>query len=106
MSPEEAYEEARRRIREAENSVVLSLNNLQLNRLPPELEDLSSLILLNLSECKQLSDLAPLAGLTKLQSLGVIGSVIFPRWPLSLRSRYSAFPLMINSTIFLAIFLH
>ena len=74
MTPEEeAYAEALRRIREAEanGAVVLDLSKLSaLNRLPRELERLSSLQTLNLSGCKQLSgDLTPLTGLTSLQSL-------------------------------------
>jgi internalin A len=74
MTPEEeAYAEALRRIREAEanGAVVLDLSKLSaLNRLPPELERLGSLQTFNLSGCKQLrGDLAPLTGLTSLQSL-------------------------------------
>src|SRR5271165_373205 len=74
MTPEEeAYAEALRRGREAEatGAVVFDLSKLSaLNRLPPELERLSSLQTLNLSGCEQLGgDLAPLTGLTSLQSL-------------------------------------
>ena len=96
MTPEEAYEEALRRIREAEETgaVELDLSGLEtLTRLPPELERLTSLQSLNLSGApaqrrpvpagkphlapiaqpllvQQLSgDLSPLAGLTSLQSL-------------------------------------
>ncbi len=75
MTPEEAYEEAQRRIREAEESgtIELDLSGLEmLNRLPPELERLTSLQSLNLSGCWQLSgDLAALTNLTSLQSLNL-----------------------------------
>jgi hypothetical protein len=67
MTPDEAYEEALRRIREAEETgAELDLSNLPLNRLPLELECLTSLQYLNLFNCKQR---VPLAGLTSLQSL-------------------------------------
>jgi Leucine-rich repeat (LRR) protein len=69
---EEAYEEALRRIREAEETgaVELNLSFSILNRLPRELADLTKLQSLNLNFCRQLSgDLSPLAGLTSLQSL-------------------------------------
>jgi hypothetical protein len=77
MTPEEAYEEARPRISEAERTgaVELDLSGWKngkytglatLNRLPPEWERLTSLQLLNLSNGKQL-DISPLAGLTSLQ---------------------------------------
>ena len=86
MTPEEeAYEEALRRIREAERTGALELDlsgqkkgetgtledtGLEtLNRFPPELERLTSLQTLNLSGCGLPSDLGPLAGLTSLQSL-------------------------------------
>jgi hypothetical protein len=64
MTPEEAYEEALRRIREAEETGVFDLIGLEtLTRLPPELKRLTSLQSLNLFECDQLSgDLAPLPG--------------------------------------------
>ena len=85
MTPEEAYEEALRRIREAEETGALELDlsgwnqtaqeysGLEtLNRLPPELERLTSLQSLNLAGCQQLSgDLSPLASLTSLQSLNL-----------------------------------
>jgi hypothetical protein len=51
MTPEEeAYEEALRRIREAEKTgaVELDFTLLELNRLPPELQRLTSLRSLNL----------------------------------------------------------
>src|SRR5271165_6993725 len=76
MTPEEAYEEALRRIREAEKTgaLELDLSGLQaLNRLPPELERLGSLQTLNLPLYEQLNDLSPLAGLTSLQTLVVVG---------------------------------
>jgi predicted nucleotidyltransferase len=67
---EEAYEEALRRIREAEENGAVELGlGLELNRLPPELECLTSLQSLDLSWCEQLSDLSPLASLTSLQTL-------------------------------------
>jgi hypothetical protein len=86
MTPEEAYEEALRRIREAERTGALELDlsgrkegktgereytGLEtLNRLPPELERLSSLQSLNLSWCRELcGDLSPFTRLTSLQSL-------------------------------------
>jgi Leucine-rich repeat (LRR) protein len=84
MTPEEAYEEALRRIREAEETGAPELDlsgwsqttqentDLEtLNRLPPELERLTSLQSFDLSGCAQLSDLSPLAGLTSLQSLNL-----------------------------------
>jgi len=57
MTPEEAYEEARRRIRKAEEagSVKLDLSRLALNRLPRELAGLPSLQSLNLAACDQLN---------------------------------------------------
>jgi hypothetical protein len=82
--------EALRRIREAERTgeVELDLSGWKkgkegktgsleytgletLNRLPPELECLTSLQSLNLSGCYQLNDLSPLASLTSLQSLNL-----------------------------------
>ena len=76
MTPEEAYEEARRRIRKSEETgaVELDLYGLALNRLPRELAGLTSLQSLKLSWCEQLKgDLTPLAGLTSLQSLDLLG---------------------------------
>lgn len=68
-----AYTEALRRITEAKNArkTSLDLGDLgPLNRLPPELEQLSSLQELDLSQNRQLSgSLAPLAGLTSLHNL-------------------------------------
>ncbi len=81
MTPEEAYEKALRRIREAEKTGALKLDltgmdsewkltGLEtLTRLPPELERLTSLQSLNLSACRQLRNLSPLAGLASLQEL-------------------------------------
>jgi Leucine Rich repeats (2 copies) len=76
MTPEEeAYEEGLRRIRQAEEAgaLELDLSGLEtLNRLPPELEHLTSLQSLNLYGCWQLSgDLVPLASLTSLQSINL-----------------------------------
>jgi hypothetical protein len=75
MTPEEeAYEGALRRIREAEEAgaVELSLGGLEINRLPQELEHLTSLKSLDLSGCEKLKgDLSPLEGLTSLQSLNL-----------------------------------
>ena|SRR6266481_451431 len=73
MTPEEEnYEEAKRRIQEAEDnkSVELDLSKLsRLTRFPPELAALTSLQSA-LVGCSQLSgDLSPLAKLTSLQSL-------------------------------------
>ena len=65
------------RIKKAEEgkSVELDLSNLHdLTRFPPELANLTSLQLLNLYACKQLSgDLSPLAELTSLQELNLSG---------------------------------
>jgi internalin A len=82
MTPEEqAYEEALRRIREAEETGALTLDlrgwkegkdtGLEtLNRVPPELASLASLRSLDLSRCGHLSgDLSPLAGLTSIRWL-------------------------------------
>ena len=72
MTPEEAYQEALRRIREAEETgaVELDLSNLALNRLPLELAHLSSVQSLYITDCYDLDgDLSPLASLTSLQSL-------------------------------------
>jgi hypothetical protein len=93
MTPEEAYEEALRRIRVAEETgaVELDLSGLKegkyteprrLTRLPPELERLTSLHTLNLSWCEQLSgDMSPLARLSSAATC--------PHWRASLRSRRS-----------------
>jgi hypothetical protein len=56
MTPKEAYEEALRRIREAEETeaVELDLSGLKLHRLPPELGRLTSLQSLELTWCNQL----------------------------------------------------
>src|SRR5208283_2091301 len=72
MTPEEAYAEALRRIREAKEAgaVRLDLSRLALNRFPRELASLTSLQKLDIFECGQLSgDLSPLASLTSLQLL-------------------------------------
>jgi internalin A len=89
MTPEEAYQEALRRIRKAQETgaVELDLRGMKhenytglerytytglesLTRLPQELERLTWLQSLSLEVCTQLSgDLAPLASLTSLQSL-------------------------------------
>jgi Leucine-rich repeat (LRR) protein len=85
MTPDEAYEEARRRIRVAEKAGALELDlsgwnktaqeftGLEtLNRLPQELKRFTSLQSLDLSRCEQLSgDLSPLTGLTSLQELNL-----------------------------------
>jgi internalin A len=86
MTPDEAYEEARRRIRRAEETGALELDlsgwkytlrgyytGLEfLTRMPPELARLTSLQSLNLDACQQLSgDLSPLASLTSLQTLNL-----------------------------------
>ena len=64
MTPEEAYEEALRRIREAEKTgaLELDLSRLVLTRLPFELERLASLQSLDLSWCRQLSGSCLIAG--------------------------------------------
>jgi hypothetical protein len=91
MTPEEAYEEALRRIREAERTgaVELDLRGWKetereftglktLTRRPPELTRLTSLQSLSLGGCWELSgDLSPLAGLTSLQSLNLIRCIQF-----------------------------
>jgi internalin A len=69
---EEAYAEVLRRIREVENTEAsaLDLSDVSaLERLPGELERLTSLQSLDLSRCGRLSDLAPLARLSSLQRL-------------------------------------
>src|SRR5208282_918966 len=70
---ERDYQEALRRIKEAEkNKIVgLDLDGLYLSSFPPELASLTSLQSLNLALCDQLSDLSPLAVLTSLQSLNL-----------------------------------
>src|SRR5271166_3921122 len=85
MTSKKAYEEALRRIREAEETGAraLDLSGVKqektgaglktLTRLPPELERLTSLQSLNLSWCRRISDLPPLASLTSLQSLSLSG---------------------------------
>jgi hypothetical protein len=129
MTPDEAYEEALRRIHEAEETgaVELDLSGWKegeytglesLTRLPPELERLTSLQELNLNLCKQLNgDLSPLAGLTsphspgtspswrasppsnRSTSRGAISSAICPRYRASSRSDRS------NSSFATSIFL-
>ena len=74
MTPEEErdYQEALRRIKEAEEnkSAELDLSNLEsLTRLPLELARLTSLQSLKLAGCEQLSDLSPLAVLKSLREL-------------------------------------
>jgi hypothetical protein len=97
MTPEEAYEEALRRIREAEKTGATEMKDGKvtgletLTRLPLDLERLTSLQSLNLSGCRQLTgDLSPLAGLTSLQSLTLPDAIspagIFPHWQASPRS--------------------
>ena len=68
MTPEEAYDEALRRIREAEETgaLELDLSGLELHRLPPELECLTSLHSLKLFWSRQLiGDLSQLASLPR-----------------------------------------
>jgi Leucine-rich repeat (LRR) protein len=65
------------RIQEAERtrSDQLDLSDLVfLERLPHELNRLSSLQTLDISGCRRLNDISPLAGLTSLQSLKFFGS--------------------------------
>ena len=67
---QKAFEEALRRIREAEDTgaLTLYLNGLALKELPRELARLASRRSLDLSGCEQLSgDLSTLAGLTSLR---------------------------------------
>ena len=73
MTPEEAYEEALRRIRKAEETgaVELDLSGLELNRLPPELERLTSLQRINLAWCDLSGDLSPLAGIKHSMEINV-----------------------------------
>jgi internalin A len=68
MTPEEAYEEALRRIREVEKTGAIELD---LSGLPLELGRLTSLQSLDLNEYAYLRDLSPLAILTSLQSLSL-----------------------------------
>jgi internalin A len=79
MTPEEeAYEEALRRIREAEETGALKLDLsdlVPLDRLPQELTRLTSLKELRLHACERLIDISPLAGLASLQKLGLTGLV-------------------------------
>src|SRR5271166_5337399 len=73
---ERDYQEALRRIKEAEKNknVGLDLDGLYLSSFPPELASLTSLQSLNLALCDQLSgDLSPLASLTSLQRLDLAG---------------------------------
>jgi hypothetical protein len=83
MTPEEAYEEALRRIRKAKETGADELDLIgikageftglkTLNRLPRELANLTLLQFLYLGGCMQLSgDLSPLAGLTNLRWLNL-----------------------------------
>lgn len=67
-------DEALRRIRKAEatGTTSLDLSGIQsLRQLPQELKRLTALQELNLSFCRQLRDLRPLAGLTGLQRLNL-----------------------------------
>jgi Leucine-rich repeat (LRR) protein len=69
---EDDYQEALRRIKEAEENkdTALDLSELEfLTRFPPELARLTSLQSLKLAGCEQLSDLSPLAVLTSLREL-------------------------------------
>jgi internalin A len=70
---EEAYAEALRDIREAEDAGAtwLYLAGYSLRRLPEELERLTSLQELELVGSEQLRDLSPLAGLTSLKALNL-----------------------------------
>ncbi|MCY7350665.1 MAG: hypothetical protein LH606_08350, partial [Cytophagaceae bacterium] len=67
-----SLQEARQRIKQcqSEKSVHLDLAGLNLEKLPEEIEELTSLQRLNVSGT-QISDLTPLAGLTSLQDLSV-----------------------------------
>jgi hypothetical protein len=73
LEQERDYQEAIRRIKEAEKTgaVKLDLRLPHLTGIPPELKRLASLQSLNLSWCRQLSDLAPLASLASLQELNL-----------------------------------
>jgi hypothetical protein len=85
MTPEEAYEEALRRIRKAKETGADELDLIgikageftglkTLNRLPRELANLTLLQFLYLGGCNQLSgDLSPMAGLSSLQLLDLTG---------------------------------
>src|SRR6516162_5971662 len=71
MTPEEDYQEALRRIQEAKENknVELDLRGLEcLTRFPPELASLTSLQSLNLRRCGLGGDLAP-PGIISLKSL-------------------------------------
>jgi len=88
MTPEQAYEEALRRIREAEETGALELDlsgwyeTAPLNGLPRELANLTSLQSLDLAGY-QISDLSPLASLTSLQSLNIVGCEVSDLSPLA-----------------------
>jgi hypothetical protein len=76
MTPEERdYQEALRRVQEAERTEAVEVDLsglLHLTRLPlEELKQLNPLQGLNLSGCRQLSAMSPLAELTGLQSLSL-----------------------------------
>ena len=90
MTPEEAYEEALRRIREAEETgaVELDLSISELNRIPLELKRLISLQLLNFFYCFRLSE-------SRLQLYK--SSATCPRWPASPHSNRSTSPVASNS---------
>jgi hypothetical protein len=98
MTPEEeAYEEALRRIRFAEETgaLELDLSQLALNRLPAELESLTPLQELNLEGC-ELSDISLLAGLLRsnrsTSPFSTNSTTTCTHWQDSPRSRRSTSP--------------
>lgn len=81
-----AYELAKAKIAEAKRTGATELSFFgeafrALDRLPPEIGDLTGLQILNLSNT-QITDLAPLAGLTGLQSLNLNSTMIADVTPL------------------------
>jgi hypothetical protein len=129
MTSEEANQQARRRIQEAEQTfaVRLHLSGLALDRLPADLERLTWLQELYIRECTKITDLSPVARLTSIRRLdmpgctevsdltpwhrlhwfsasiyrGVSTSLILHPWHLSLRSIISICLFAVESVTFL-----
>ena len=75
MTPEEAHQEALRRIHQAVDAeiVALDLSGLEFVCIPADIEILGDLHSLDISRCMQVSDLQPLQALTSLHSLDIHG---------------------------------